>query len=240
MKRTTIALFAYLIISGCIESKPKRTPELILNVEAINFCHKEAGKPYVWNDLQLRNPGSAPVVIHGIAVRGDKSCAFECLYERLPADGLGPSELLPCPSEGSGAKFQPFEIPEETTLLLKMTYTPSAPDQTDNAALVVTSDAANIEPEDAEQKKLVIPICGTGIEPITPSGTDAGSGTMAAPDAGPAATPDAGQDAAVEIDTGMKIDAAPAGEPATDETTCPACADPPKKGVPGCQQSAGD
>ena len=221
MKRTTIALFAYLIISGCIESKPKRTPELILNVEAINFCHKEAGKPYVWNDLQLRNPGSAPAVIHNIAVRGDKSCAFECLYERLPADGLGPSELLPCPSEGSGAKFRPFEIPEDTTLLLKMTYTPSAAGETDNAALVVTSDAANLEPEDAERKKLVIPICGTGIAPGTmPEGADTETTPALLPDAGPTTGPDAGGDAAAEDQP-----EAPA---------CPACPDPPKKGAPGC------
>jgi hypothetical protein len=231
MKRTTLVLSVYLLLAGCIDAKATRKPKLVLNVDAINFCLKEAGETFVWNDLQLRNTGSGPVLVHGIEVRGDQGCAFQCVYESAPAGGEGSSKLMPCPAEGKAAGFQPIEIAPDTTLLLSVAYTPAMTGQTDNAALVVTSDAANIPPEEAELKKLVIPMCGTGIEPIGLSdGPDTERSSAFPPDAGRVSESDAGREASADAETD-RPGASDAGE-----TPCPACATPPEEGAPGCSQ----
>jgi hypothetical protein len=224
MKRTTTAFYLSLLVAGCIDSKATRTPELVLNVEEINFCAKEVGETYHWNNLQLRNTGSGPVTVHGVSLRGDQDCVFGCRYQGVRAEGTGATVMVTCPSEGA-ANPPPVVIAPDTTLLLQLTYTPSAMDHTDSAALVVTSDAENIPPEDAELKTMVVPMCGTGVASgLDADGPDTASDTMMAADAGSGKEADAG------------VTGPPAGAvPDAGEVPCTACAAPPEKGAPGCQ-----
>ena len=86
MKHTPSLFLVALFLVACIDQEATSKSRLEMNVETVNFCQKEVGKTFVWNHLQLRNTGSEAAMVAGIAVRGDKNCAFKCFYERPPAD----------------------------------------------------------------------------------------------------------------------------------------------------------
>lgn len=217
MKRTVLFPLAAIFAASCINSGASDKSRLELNVETINFCEKEVGKTFHWNDLQLRNTGKDPTTISGIALRGNESCAYRCFYERPPAAVGGEPTLEPCAEEGSAAQFAPIEIAPGTTFLMRMSYTPTAVGVVDRAALVIATDAGNQTSDEEETATLVVTICGKGIEAAPPEpGTDAG-----APD------PDGGVDASVPVDTTSPETADAGGD-------CPVCGAPPEPGAPGC------
>ncbi len=218
MKPNFLLLLPALFAASCINSVASDKSRLELNVDTVNFCQKEVGKTFQWNDLQLRNTGSETTTVSGIALRGNGACAFQCYYERPPAMPSGEPTLEPCHEEGAGAGFGPIEIDPGTTFLMRMSYTPTGVGIVDTAALVITTDAGNQTADEEEVATLVVPMCGVGIDapPAEPE-TDAGL----LPEL------DGGEDASLPLDTAPP-DTADAGE------ACPVCGALPDKGAPGC------
>jgi hypothetical protein len=193
------------VLTGCIGEGTKATSKLELNVGSVNFCERTVGESFAWNDLQLLNTGKGPLDIQSILVRGDEGCAFQCFYRPT-----GRTSLVACPPEGSGANALPASILAGETLLVRVVYTPGAEDNTDQATLVINTNADNTEPKNKNGwGQVLVPLCGTGVPADTDVEGDAGADSE--PDGGPSV-----------LDGGAPGD-------------CGDCGAPLPKGAPGCE-----
>lgn len=194
-RRIFIATVIFSVLWGCNGSG---NPKLEANVESINFCNQALGESVVWNNLQLRNVGRDILNISRIRIRGDENCAFSCEYSR---DG----EILPCLNEDDDTAQTKISIKSRRTLLVRIKYTPSSSDEQDIAALVIESNAVNLETDEEKTDLLVLPMCGI-----------AGAGTV---------TGDAGdvQDGGL-LDAGVDVEECGACE-TVPEKGAPSCSD---------------
>jgi hypothetical protein len=197
------ALIMTFLLSSCIDASVELGSGLTINHQSINLCKKAPGETFTWENLQLTNTGPGDLIIADITLRGNANCAFEALREAAdeePADTLYPV----APEEETSTGFI-MTVPVGQTRVIRVDFTPSGAGVTDEAALVITTDATNLPPTEAVWKTLVIPICGTGLE--------AGE-TEPEADAGPDASVDSGAEA---------------------PPICEPCGATPEKGAPGCE-----
>lgn len=163
IRRLAILGLVALGAAACAGGSDDDRPELEVAPLEANMCFKELGESFDWAGLQLTNVGDAPLVVTNLEVRGDATCAFRCFRE--PADGEDPTGSYPCPQEEENAPGFVMTIMPSDLRFVRLVYTPSAADSTDRAALVITSNSADLLADGAELGALEIPLCGTGIEP---------------------------------------------------------------------------
>ncbi len=215
-----------LLLLGCTSAGKSNEPELEISPtvsQGINFCQKPVGEKFIWQNFQMRNTGDANLIVTGIMLRGDASCAFRCFREAAMGETAG--ELYPCPEEEQGET--PFEmiIRPGATRVVRIEYTPAQIGETDRAALVIRSNAADIDPGEEQFTTVAIPMCGTGSEADTAivDDLDAGGPSDEAADAAP--EDDAGDDESDEDDaTESHLD-------------CGSCGKPLSPGAPDCGRS---
>jgi len=157
----TLAALA-LAVAGCATDSAKRTADIEVSPAAGNMCFKQLGASYEWQGLQLQSVGEADLIITNIEVRGDSGCAFQC--SRQAADGEPPDQLYPCPQEGDGSPGFAMTVPPGSIRFVRLIYTPTADGVTDQASLVVTSNAESYLDEGSPTGRVEIPLCGQGFE----------------------------------------------------------------------------
>lgn len=201
--RTAIAL---LLVSGCAgKGEDAGSPDIELSMKEINMCLKEPGTTFVWQGFELRNSGEENLIISNIEIRGDKNCAFRCFREHADDEEVDLS--YPCAREDDGSKLFQLTVPPGYASMVRIDYTAAEAGATDQAAVVITSNADTYLEEGSGWGRLVIPMCGAGYEPV--DGFDAG------------------------VDAGGEYDAG--GDSEKGRPDCPTCATL-EKGAQGCQQ----
>ncbi|MDD5309262.1 MAG: hypothetical protein PHU25_18260 [Deltaproteobacteria bacterium] len=196
--RLKAALVAFAVAAaGCTGSGGTTGPELRVNAAEINMCVKAPGAPFVWRGFQMTNTGDDDLRIANVEVRGDSSCAFQCLREPLPGE---PADApVPCPQEEENKPAYEMIVPPGATAFLTIAYTPSAQGVVDQAALVVTSSSVAGLNAGADLGALVVPMCGLG-----------GSAPADVPDSGPDGGADGGTNDAGDGQAGCPVCKAPA------------------------------
>ena len=157
MKQLISIIFVLFGVVGCVGSGSDDA-RMVLNVDTINFCNRPVGETVVWNDVQLLNASRGELTLSNIAIRGNETCAFEISYPRETV----PGKLKTSNAKPEGSSFAPLVVPSGQGIVLKVAYTPSGEGVTDTAALVITSDAANLNNGPNETVTTVIPMCGVG------------------------------------------------------------------------------
>lgn len=157
-------------LSGCVDDPTASTPDLALTPAEVNMCFKQVGDTYDWQGLQLESTGEVDLTIVNIEVRGDSSCAFQCFREA--ADGEPVDQLYPCPQESDNTAGIQMTIHPGEARFVRFAYTPSAAGVTDNAALVVTSDAESFLEEGSPVGRAAVALCGQGFEEDDPPEQD--------------------------------------------------------------------
>lgn len=207
MKQVILSISFLFLVAGCVGSGTDDA-KMVLNIDAVNFCSRAVGETVVWNDVQITNTSRGELTLSNIRIRGNATCAFEVSYPRESNAGkLKTSTVKP---EGKGS-FTPLTIPPFQGIVLKVAYTPSGEGVTDQAALVIASNAANLNSGSDETVTTVIPMCGEGVN------ADALSIDV--------------QDAGIDMDAGLDMDA---GIPDAGAAECKSCGKALKKGAPGC------
>lgn len=202
MKQVILSILFFLFVAGCVGSGANDA-KMVLNVDAINFCNRPVGETVVWNDVQITNTSRGELTLSNIAIRGNATCAFEVSYPRENENGKLKTSTVK--AEGNGS-FTPLVISPHQGIVLKVAYTPSSEGEDDQAALVITSNAANLNSGSKETVTTVIPMCGVGVS------ADAFSTDL--------------WDAGIELDAG----ASDAGV-----LECKSCGKALKKGAPACE-----
>ncbi len=227
-----VALFA-----GCTGDSGNVSPKLEVNIEidsGIRLCQKVVGKTYQWQNLQLNNTGKGDLIVSNIEVRGDANCAFQ-VYREV-AFGEDPAGVYLCPQEHE--KKAPFEmiVPAGASRLVRIEYTPSAANVLDQAALVITSNATNIAPEEEQWKPLILPMCGRGIAEETDGRVTQNGDLDGGVDSGFDSGTDAGGDADSDTDTDSDTDVDTDTDADTEENDleCPSCDENLAEGAPWC------
>jgi hypothetical protein len=172
MPKVMLLSFA-IALGACTSSGGVSAPRLSVNETEINMCVKTAGVPYVWRNFQMTNTGDSDLLVANVEVRGDSSCAFECLREPLPGE---PADApVPCPQEEEDKPAFALVLTPGATTFLTVAYTPSEVGSTDQAALVITSNSAEGLTGDAKLGVLVVPMCGQGGAAPSDAGVDGGA-----------------------------------------------------------------